>query len=70
MAMGLTPPHQPLPPFPSFRADSPFFQQRLKAWQPILTPGYLILSFIVIGAPFIGVGSYLMAVDSDVRAVV
>ena len=47
--------------------DSPFYQQRLKAWQPILTPGWVILVFILIGAPFVGIGIWLMDADSKVR---
>lgn len=44
--------------------DSDFYQQRLKAWQPILTPRWVVLTFLIIGAPFIAIG-YFLKVASD-----
>ncbi|KAJ7000301.1 ALA-interacting subunit 1-like [Populus alba x Populus x berolinensis] len=35
---------------------SRFSQQELSAWKPILTPGWVISSFIVIGVVFIPIG--------------
>ena len=37
--------------------DTAFKQQRLKAWQPILTPKPVILSFLIIGIVFIPIGA-------------
>jgi len=37
-------------------ANTAFKQQRLKAWQPILTPKPVILSFLIIGIVFIPIG--------------
>jgi len=37
-------------------ANTAFKQQRLKAWQPILTPKPVILSFLIIGIIFIPIG--------------
>lgn len=36
--------------------DSDFYQQRLKAWQPILTPKWVVISFLCIGIPFLIIG--------------
>lgn len=43
------------------RIDTAFKQQRLKAWQPILTPKTVIPTFLIIGAIFIpiGIGLYI-----------
>lgn len=38
-------------------ANTAFKQQRLKAWQPILTPKPVILSFLIIGIVFIPIGA-------------
>jgi hypothetical protein len=37
-------------------ANTAFKQQRLKAWQPILTPKPVILAFIIVGIVFIPIG--------------
>jgi len=51
--------------------DSPFFQQRLKAWQPILTPKWVVISFIIVGVIFVPIGIGLkLASDSVVEVVV
>jgi len=48
--------------------DSDFKQQRLKAWQPILTPEYVILTFASVGVIFLAVGiAVLMASNSVVE---
>jgi len=44
--------------------DSAFKQQRLKAWQPILTPRWVIGTFILIGIVFVPIGIALK-VQSD-----
>ncbi|KAJ1409088.1 CDC50/LEM3 family [Sesbania bispinosa] len=49
-------------------ADSKFSQQELPAWQPILTPGWVISIFTVIGLIFIPLGlSSLFASESVVE---
>jgi len=53
-------------------ANTAFKQQRLKAWQPILTPKPVIISFIIIGIVFIPIGvgiviSSNQVVEVDVR---
>lgn len=37
-------------------ADTPFKQQKMKAWQPVLSPGTMIPSFLILGPIFIGIG--------------
>lgn len=46
--------------------DSDFQQQNLKAWQPLLTPGWVIGTFFVIGAIFIPVGVVILAASESV----
>ncbi|EAL69237.1 hypothetical protein DDB_G0276567 [Dictyostelium discoideum AX4] len=41
-------------------ANTAFKQQRLKAWEPILTPGPVIIAFIVIGIVFIPIGAAII----------
>jgi hypothetical protein len=48
-------------------SDTPFKQQRLKAWQPILTPLWVVGIFIAIGAVFIPVGIACLAASNSVR---
>lgn len=38
-----------------------FRQQRLKAWQPIMTPLKVVAIFVAIGVSFIPTGTHLMA---------
>jgi hypothetical protein len=45
-----------------------FHQQRLKAWQPILTPWHVITMFIAIGIAFIPTGFHLLQESNDVRS--
>jgi hypothetical protein len=47
--------------------DTAFRQQRLKAWQPLLTPGPVIIAFVVIGVIFIPVGVILLITSNNVR---
>lgn len=39
--------------------DTPFKQQRLKAWQPILTPNWVIGTFALVGLIFVPIGVVL-----------
>ncbi len=48
-------------------ADSAFKQQRLKAWQPILTPYSVIGIFTIIGVAFIPLGAFLLGVSNSVK---
>mmetsp|Transcript_1389 Transcript_1389/g.1394 ORF Transcript_1389/g.1394 Transcript_1389/m.1394 type:complete len:364 (-) Transcript_1389:383-1474(-) len=41
--------------------DTPFKQQRMKAWQPILTPIKVIAIFLIIGIIFVPVGTSLLS---------
>jgi len=43
-----------------------FKQQRLKSWQPILTPFPVIVSFLVVGIIFIPIGSILLNASNNV----
>ncbi|XP_065348535.1 cell cycle control protein 50A isoform X2 [Cloeon dipterum] len=48
-------------------ADSAFRQQRLPAWQPILTAGTVLPTFFIIGIAFIPVGIGLLYFSDEVR---
>lgn len=48
-------------------ADSAFKQQRLAAWQPILTAGTVLPTFFVIGIAFIPVGIGLLYFSDEVK---
>ena len=48
-------------------SDSPFKQQKLKAWQPILTPNWVVGTFLCIAVVFIPVGIVLLGASADVR---
>lgn len=45
--------------------DTKFKQQKLDAWQPILTPGWVIGTFLVVGCVFVPVGAYLFQLSQD-----
>lgn len=47
-------------------ANTAFKQQRLKAWQPILTPKPVILSFLIIGIIFIPIGIGIVISSNEV----
>ena len=49
-------------------AGSAFRQQRLKAWQPILTPRTVLPAFFVLGICFIPIGIVLFFASNGVRA--
>merc|ERR1711988_1172584 len=46
--------------------DSDFKQQRLKAWQPILTPAWVIGTFLSVGIVFIAIGIAVLIASNDV----
>lgn len=50
-------------------SDSAFKQQRLPAWQPILTAGTVLPSFFIIGIAFIPVGIGLLYFSDEVKEV-
>lgn len=47
--------------------DSSFKQQRLPAWQPVLTPFRIIMVFLIIGLIFVPVGVYLRNASMDLK---
>lgn len=47
--------------------DSAFKQQRLPAWQPILTAGTVLPTFFIIGVAFIPIGIGLLYFSNNVR---
>lgn len=47
-------------------ADTPFRQQNLKAWRPILTPNLVILLFLIVGVVFIPIGVAVLSASNDV----
>ena len=49
-----------------YSLDSAFKQQRLPAWQPILTAGTVLPTFFVIGVAFIPIGIGMMYFSSNV----
>lgn len=51
-------------------ADTPFKQQRLKAWQPILTPSWVIGTFALLGVLFIPIGYVLLEQSNGVKEIV
>ena len=44
--------------------DTDFQQQRLRAWQPALTPRHVVASFIILGVLFIPIGAALLYASS------
>ncbi len=52
--------------FSTYLSDTPFKQQRLKAWQPILTPNKVIGIFLCIGIIFVPVGVQLLYESASV----
>jgi hypothetical protein len=49
--------------------DSDFQQQRLKAWQPLLTPNWVIGTFAIIGAIFLIIGGIIVGTTSSVHEI-
>ena len=50
-------------------ADTPFKQQRLWAWQPILSPKWVISCFFFVAAAFIPIGALVIVASNDVKEV-
>lgn len=48
-------------------ANTAFKQQQLKAWQPILTPKPVILTFAILGIVFIPIGIALLVASNQVK---
>lgn len=48
-------------------SDSAFKQQRLPAWQPMLTAGTVLPTFFIIGIAFIPIGAALLFFSNEVR---
>lgn len=48
-------------------ANTRFKQQRLPAWQPVLSPAWVIGTFFLIGVVFIPIGIVLLVVSSSVK---
>eukprot|EP00656_Telonema_subtile_P019310 TRINITY_DN20582_c0_g1_i1.p1 TRINITY_DN20582_c0_g1~~TRINITY_DN20582_c0_g1_i1.p1 ORF type:complete len:403 (-),score=76.22 TRINITY_DN20582_c0_g1_i1:209-1417(-) len=46
--------------------DSDFKQQRLKAWQPILTPAWVIGTFLSVGVVFLAIGIAVLITSNSV----
>jgi len=46
--------------------DSDFKQQRLKAWQPILTPSWVIGTFLSVGVVFLAIGIAVLVSSNNV----
>ncbi len=49
------------------RIDTAFKQQRLKAWQPILTPRTVLPTLLIIGILFAPIGALLIIGSNKVR---
>jgi len=47
-------------------ADTPFKQQKLPAWRPILTPKAVIISFVVVGLVFLPIGGIVYTYSQKV----
>ena len=47
--------------------NTAFTQQRLPAWQPMLSAGIVIPGFIVIGLAFIGIGVALFVTSQSIQ---
>ncbi|GAM28032.1 hypothetical protein SAMD00019534_112080 [Acytostelium subglobosum LB1] len=47
-------------------SNTAFKQQRMKAWEPILTPTPVIITFIVIGVIFIPIGAVMISASNNV----
>lgn len=47
--------------------NTAFTQQRLPAWQPILSAGIIIPGFVIIGLAFIGIGVALFVTSRNIQ---
>jgi hypothetical protein len=52
---------------PNKPPDDDFTQQKLKAWQPIMTPLKVVVIFLVIGIAFIPTGTTILNASDDVN---
>jgi len=52
--------------FWNFVLDTAFKQQRLKAWQPILTPKTVLPTFFIVGIIFAPLGGLLLYASNNV----
>jgi hypothetical protein len=50
----------PIDPLPTLRSPP-------QAWQPILTPKWVVVTFLLIGLPFIAIGFALKSASDKVR---
>lgn len=50
-------------------ADSNFKQQKLRAWQPILTASTALPLFFIIGVAFVPIGAVLLVASDKVSAI-
>lgn len=50
----------------SHLADTDFSQQRMRAWQPILTPKWVIITFALVGILFVIIGAVLRSANDSV----
>lgn len=62
------PPAPPLAPRSLCNADTPFRQQRVKSWLPILQPPLVVGIFFAIGVVFIPLGKWFQEESNTVRA--
>ena len=46
--------------------DSAFWQQKIGGWRPILAPGFVVGSLLVVGISFVVLGSYLLKSSEQV----
>lgn len=46
--------------------DTDFRQQRLRAWQPLLTPKWVISSFLIVGIIFLPIGIAILVTSGDI----
>lgn len=60
---------QPVKVGPRCPEDTPFKQQRLPAWQPILTPNWVIGTFLIVGCVFMPIGGAIYAASSSVQEI-
>lgn len=50
--------------------NTPFRQQTLKAWRPILTPAWVIATFTAVGCAFIPIGAFCLVASQSVVEVI
>jgi hypothetical protein len=60
---------QPVKVGPRCPEDTPFKQQRLPAWQPILTPNWVIGTFFIVSAIFMPIGGAIYAASASVSEI-